>query len=107
MKFSLNFFPSFRSANSTTADYYDQRLRLAERADNRFACMDAHGLRLELEALYANCAACLNEERFENWPEFFVARRDRIAIEQDRLRFKERTCVFDSMFVPNNLVFPL
>ena len=33
--------------------------------------------------------------------------RDRIAIEQDRLRFKERTCVFDSMLVPNSLVFPL
>lgn len=33
MKFGLNFFPSFRPADSTTADYYDQCLRLAERAD--------------------------------------------------------------------------
>jgi len=32
---------------------------------------------------------------------------DRIAIEQDRLRFKERTCVFGSMLVSNSLVFPL
>ena len=33
MKFGLNFFPSFRLTDSTTADYYDQCLRLAERAD--------------------------------------------------------------------------
>jgi alkanesulfonate monooxygenase SsuD/methylene tetrahydromethanopterin reductase-like flavin-dependent oxidoreductase (luciferase family) len=33
MKFGLNFFPSFRPSDSTTADYYDQCLRLAERAD--------------------------------------------------------------------------
>jgi len=33
MKFGLNFFPSFRPEDSTTARYYDQCLRLAERAD--------------------------------------------------------------------------
>ncbi len=33
MKFGLNFFPSFRPADNTTARYYDQCLRLAERAD--------------------------------------------------------------------------
>ncbi len=33
MKFGLNFFPSFRPSDSTTADYFDQCLRLAERAD--------------------------------------------------------------------------
>ena len=33
MKFGLNFFPSFRPSDSTTARYYDQCLRLAERAD--------------------------------------------------------------------------
>src|SRR5579871_2632675 len=33
MKFGINFFPSFRPADSTTARYYDQCLRLAERAD--------------------------------------------------------------------------
>ena len=164
-------------------------------ADNRFARMDPHGLRLELEALYASYAACLNEERFEDWPEFFVERclyrivprenferglplaiwsceskgaladrvvairktavyaprhvrrlvsgiralgwkdgalearasyaafetlldehtsvfnvgecRDLIVVEQDRLKFKERTCIFDSMLVPNSLIFPL
>jgi len=33
MKFGINFFPSFRPEDSTTADYYGQCLRLAERAD--------------------------------------------------------------------------
>src|ERR1700682_4213245 len=33
MKFGLNFFPSFRPEDSTTADYYDQCIRLAVRAD--------------------------------------------------------------------------
>jgi natural product biosynthesis luciferase-like monooxygenase protein len=33
MRFGLNFFPSFRPADSTTADYYQQCLRIAERAD--------------------------------------------------------------------------
>jgi len=33
MKFGINFFPSFRPEDSTTADYYDQCLRLAVRAD--------------------------------------------------------------------------
>ena len=33
MKFGLNFFPSFRPADTTTAAYFDQCLRLAERAD--------------------------------------------------------------------------
>jgi len=33
MKFGINFFPSFRPSDSTTADYFDQSLRIAERAD--------------------------------------------------------------------------
>ncbi len=33
MRFGINFFPSFRPADGTTADYYDQCLRIAERAD--------------------------------------------------------------------------
>src|SRR2546430_5937499 len=33
MRFGLNFFPSFRPQDSTTADYYQQCLRIAERAD--------------------------------------------------------------------------
>src|SRR5437763_16691723 len=33
MKFGLNFFPSFRPADRSTADYFAQCLRLAERAD--------------------------------------------------------------------------
>jgi natural product biosynthesis luciferase-like monooxygenase protein len=35
MKFGLNFFPSFRPSDTTTVEYYDQCLRLAERADAR------------------------------------------------------------------------
>jgi alkanesulfonate monooxygenase SsuD/methylene tetrahydromethanopterin reductase-like flavin-dependent oxidoreductase (luciferase family) len=33
MKFGINFFPSFRASDSSTARYYDQCVRLAERAD--------------------------------------------------------------------------
>src|SRR3989442_8493583 len=33
MRFGLNFFPSFRPGDSSTADYYQQCLRIAERAD--------------------------------------------------------------------------
>ena len=33
MRFGINFFPSFRPQDSTTADYYEQCLRLAARAD--------------------------------------------------------------------------
>jgi len=33
MRFGINFFPSFRKEDSSTADYYDQCLRLAVRAD--------------------------------------------------------------------------
>ena len=33
MKFGLNFFPAFRESDTTTAAYFDQCLRLAERAD--------------------------------------------------------------------------
>jgi 3-phenylpropionate/cinnamic acid dioxygenase small subunit len=152
-------------------------------------------LRLELEELYANYAACLNDERFEDWPDFFVekclykivprenfqrdlplatmlcesrgylldrvqsirkthvfaprvVRRlvsgirpigwhgdelecradyaafetltdeftrvfnvgrylDRIVVDDGRLKFKEKVCVFDSNLVPNSLIYPL
>ena len=33
MRFGINFFPSFRPEDSTTADYYDQCLRIAAKAD--------------------------------------------------------------------------
>jgi alkanesulfonate monooxygenase SsuD/methylene tetrahydromethanopterin reductase-like flavin-dependent oxidoreductase (luciferase family) len=33
MRFGLNFFPSFRPRDLSTADYFDQVLRLAERGD--------------------------------------------------------------------------
>ena len=33
MRFGLNFFPSFRLADMSTADYFSQGLRLSERAD--------------------------------------------------------------------------
>ena len=37
-----------------------------------FRGLGARELRLELEALYAAYAGCLDEERFEEWPDFFV-----------------------------------
>jgi 3-phenylpropionate/cinnamic acid dioxygenase small subunit len=157
--------------------------------------MSLRELRLDLEALYADYIACLDEERFEEWPEFFVEDclykivprenderglplatwrceskgylhdrvtairrtaiyaprlirrmvsgiriigwtqdtlevranfasfetltdeltrvfivgqyRDRIAIVGDRLKFQEKICVFDSMLIPNSLIYPL
>src|SRR5690242_8039875 len=152
-------------------------------------------LRLKLEELYAAYAACLDEERFEEWPEFFgdpclykivprenferglplatwlceskgylldrvtairrtsvyapryVRRmvsgirvlgwsdevlevranylaletlqdeltrvfntgqyRDKLVVEKGELKFREKLCVFDSILVPNSLIYPL
>ena len=162
---------------------------LAELAPN------AVQLRLELESLYTEYSACLDEERFEEWPEFFtdpclykvmprdnferglplatwlceskgyladrvvairrtavyapryvrrmvsgirvVGRsgdtlevranylaletlqdeltrilnagqyRDRVVVDQGRLKFREKLCVFDSLLIPNSLIYPL
>lgn len=37
-----------------------------------FHAMSRRDLRLELEELYADYVACLDQERFEDWPEFFT-----------------------------------
>ena len=159
------------------------------------AVRERHVLRAELDELYAEYLGCLNDERFEAWPEFFtehclykivprenferglplatwlceskgylqdrvVAIRktavyaprfirrivsglrviavqgdeievradytafetlldeltrvfnvgvyhDRIVREGGRLKFREKICVFDSMLVPNSLIYPL
>jgi len=164
-------------------------------AAERYLQMNARELRLELEELYAAYAACLDEERFEDWPDFFIddctykiiprenferdlplatwfcenkgglldrvvairktmmyapryvrrlvssirilgwngntlaARanylaletlldeptrlfncgqyRDQLVVAGDRLRFKEKLCIFDSLLVPNSLIYPL
>ena len=164
-------------------------------AAERYLQMNARELRLELEELYGAYAACLDEERFEEWPEFFtddclykivprenferglplatwfcerkgglrdrvvairktmmyapryVRRlvtgirilgwegemlavranylaletlldeptrvfncgqyRDRLVVADDRLRFKEKLCIFDSLLVLNSLIYPL
>ncbi len=156
---------------------------------------DTSRLRLEVESLYADYAACLDEERFEEWPEFFtdpclykivprenferglplatwlceskgylqdrvvairrtavyapryVRRmvsgirvtgrngdalevranylaletlqdeltrvlnagqyRDQIVVDQGRLKFREKLCIFDSLLIPNSLIYPL
>ena len=156
---------------------------------------DRHALRAELDELYAEYLGCLNEERFEAWPDFFTDRclykivprenferdlplatwlceskgylrdrvvairktsvyaprsvrrivsairvisvhddeievradyaafetlldeltrvfnvgvyRDRVVREGGRLKFLEKICVFDSMLVPNSLIYPL
>src|SRR5258708_27178278 len=41
-------------------------------AAERYLTLNSRDLRLELEELYAAYTACLDEERFEEWPEFFV-----------------------------------
>jgi 3-phenylpropionate/cinnamic acid dioxygenase small subunit len=41
-------------------------------APERFLAMSARDLRLEVEELYADYVACLDETRFEEWPDFFT-----------------------------------
>jgi len=164
------------------------------RAD-RYLALSAGELRLALEELYADYAACLDEERFEEWPEFFtdpclykitprenferglplatwlcesrgyladrvtairktavyapryVRRmvsgirvlgwtgavlevranylaletlqdeltrvfnagqyRDKLVVADGKLKFREKLCIFDSLLVPNSLIYPL
>jgi len=33
--------------------------------------------------------------------------RDKIVVEGERLKFREKICVYDSLLVPNSLIFPL
>ena len=161
----------------------------------RYQALSTGELRLELEDLYARYTACLDEERFEEWPEFFtdpclykiaprdnferglplatwlceskgyladrvtairktavyapryVRRivsgirvlgwrdavlevrasylaletlqdeltrvfntgqyRDKLVVEGDGLKFREKLCIFDSLLVPNSLIYPL
>ena len=164
-------------------------------AIERYLALSPGDLRLELEDLYASYAACLDEERFEEWPEFFtdpclyqivpresferglplatwlceskgyladrvtairktsvyapryVRRmvsgirplgwadavlevranylavetlqdeltrifnagqyRDKLVVEGGKLKFREKVCIFDSLLVPNSLIYPL
>jgi 3-phenylpropionate/cinnamic acid dioxygenase small subunit len=164
-------------------------------AAERYLALRPGELRLELEDLYADYVACLDEERFEDWPEFFtdpclykivprenferglplatwlceskgylvdrvtairktavyapryVRRmvsgirvlgwadavlevrasylaletlqdeltrvfnagqyRDKLVVEDGRLKFREKLCIFDSILVPNSLIYPL
>jgi 3-phenylpropionate/cinnamic acid dioxygenase small subunit len=41
-------------------------------ASENFRTLSRRELRLDLEELYAEYVACLDEERFEEWPEFFT-----------------------------------
>jgi 3-phenylpropionate/cinnamic acid dioxygenase small subunit len=164
-------------------------------AAERFLRLSPGDLRLELEELYAAYSACLDEERFEDWPDFFVEQclykiiprdnferglplaiwlceskgylsdrvvairktavyapryvrrmvsglrilgwqdgvlevrasylaletlhdeltrvlntgqyRDKLVVAEGKLRFKEKLCIFDSLLVPNSLIYPL
>ncbi|HTQ74833.1 MAG TPA: aromatic-ring-hydroxylating dioxygenase subunit beta [Burkholderiales bacterium] len=164
-------------------------------AAERYLALSAGDLRLAVEELYADYAACLDEERFEDWPEFFtdpclykiVPRenferglplatwlceskgfladrvtairktavyaprylrrmvsgirvlgwtdavlevrasylavetlqdeltrvfnagqyRDKLVVDGGKLRFREKLCIFDSILVPNSLIYPL
>jgi salicylate 5-hydroxylase small subunit len=160
-----------------------------------FRAMSSLELRYEVDRLYADYNSCLDEERFEEWPDFFVEdctykiiprenfernlplatvlceskgylkdrvvgirktsvygpryirrivsgirmlgwsedslevrtsyaafetlpdeltrvfntgqSRDRIVVEGQNLKFRERLCIFDSVLVPNSLIYPL
>jgi len=164
-------------------------------AAEHYLALSAGELRLVLQDLYADYTACLNEERLEDWPEFFtdpclykivprdnferdlplatwlceskgyladrvtairktavyapryVRRlvsgirvlgwtdavlevradylavetlqdeltrvfnagqyRDKVVVEDGRLKFREKLCIFDSLLVPNSLIYPL
>ena len=164
-------------------------------AAERYLSMSTGELRLALEELYADYAACLDEERFEEWPAFFtdpcvykivprdnferglplatwlcesrgyladrvtairktavyapryVRRmvsgirvlgwtgavlevranylaletlqdeltrvfnagqyRDKLVVADGKLKFREKLCIFDSLLVPNSLIYPL
>ena len=41
-------------------------------ASEHFRTLNRRDLRLDLEELYAAYVGCLDEERFEEWPEFFT-----------------------------------
>jgi len=164
-------------------------------AIERYLALSASELRFAVEELYADYEACLNEERFEDWAEFFadpclykivprenferglplatwlceskgyladrvsairktavyaprtVRRmvsgirvlgwtaavlevrasylavetlqdeltrvfnagecRDKLVVDGGKLRFREKVCIFDSILVPNSLIYPL
>jgi 3-phenylpropionate/cinnamic acid dioxygenase small subunit len=161
----------------------------------RYRALSALDLRFELEELFAAYTGCLDEERFEEWPDFFVDEclykiiprenferglplatwlceskryladrviairrtavyapryvrrmvsgirvlgwtddvlevranyvaletlqdeltrvfntgqyRDKLVVRDGGLKFKEKLCVFDSMLIPNSLIYPL
>jgi hypothetical protein len=33
--------------------------------------------------------------------------RDKLVVEDGRLKFREKLCIFDSLLVPNSLIYPL
>jgi 3-phenylpropionate/cinnamic acid dioxygenase small subunit len=33
--------------------------------------------------------------------------RDKLAVEDGKLKFREKLCIFDSLLVPNSLIYPL
>lgn len=161
----------------------------------RYHSLSPRDLRFEIEQLYAAYSGCLDEERFEEWPDFFVEKclykivprenfernlplatwlceskgyladrvtairktsvyapryvrrmvsgirvlgwkedvldvranyvaletlqdeltrvfntgqyRDKLVVQEGGLKFKEKLCIFDSMLVPNSLIYPL
>lgn len=62
------------------------------------------GDELEVRANYAAFETLLDElTRVFNVGRY----HDRIVVENDRLKFREKHCVFDSLIVPNSLIYPL
>jgi 3-phenylpropionate/cinnamic acid dioxygenase small subunit len=82
-------------------------------ATERYLNMNALELRFEIEELYADYAACLDEDCFEKWLQFFIGdcvykiiQREPVGV-GERLKFREIICVFDTTLVPNSLIYPL
>jgi 3-phenylpropionate/cinnamic acid dioxygenase small subunit len=63
-----------------------------------------HGETLSVKASYLALETLLDEPtRVFNCGEY----RDQLIAVGDRLKFREKLCVFDSLLVPNSLIYPL
>jgi 3-phenylpropionate/cinnamic acid dioxygenase small subunit len=52
---------------------------------------------LALETLHDELTRVLNTGQY----------RDKLVVAEGKLRFKEKLCIFDSLLVPNSLIYPL
>jgi len=84
----------------------DRRIRAALHAPHgeRRPHTGLEGGVLEVRANYVALETLLDEfTRVFNTGQY----RDKLVVEEGRLKFKEKLCIFDSLLVPNSLIYPL